>query len=148
MIPRSLLGAFSLLTFLASTTLTCAAASLVAPKVLESASLGSVNPASCESRNLALKELIQSRDVVGGKILVMVGGADQSFADTWRSLAGLKPVKVSLILAHGFTRPIDDSDYVEIIEFGDNGCALSRTFIPGNLWDTIIRALKSESYSV
>jgi len=78
----------------------------------------------------------------------MVGGADQSFADAWRSLVGLRPVKVSLILAHGFTRPIDDSDHVEIIEFGGNGCALSRTFIPGSLWDTIIRRLKSESLSV
>jgi len=147
MIPRPLLGAFSLLTFLASTKLSCAAG-LVAPEVLESGLPGSVNAVSCESRDLALRELIQSRDVVGGKILVMVGGADQSFADAWRSLVGLRPVKVSLILAHGFTRPIDDSDHVEIIEFGGNGCALSRTFIPGSLWDTIIRRLKSESLSV
>jgi hypothetical protein len=102
----------------------------------------------CHSRDVALRTLARSKNEVGGRIVALFGGPDQSLADLWRGLFGKKPVAVSLILAHGFTRPPGSLEYVELIEFGIDGCALSWTFISGRQWNAIIGLLKGQAFNV
>ena len=148
MTPKASLRALALFTLFAFASVSASAEPLIGPRQLNSGWRGSLNAAPCKTDRVAIDELRNSRDLLGGRIVGIVGGADQSFADTWRGLVGQRPVTVSLILAHGFTRAIDSRRYVEIIEFDGNGCAFTKTFIPDNLWDTILRLLKSASYTV
>jgi hypothetical protein len=78
---------------------------------------------------------------LGGRIIALVDGADQSFADRWRLFTRQDSVDVSLIMAHGFASPITGRTVLDVVEFDESGCAFSRTLISGEAWDIIVGSL-------
>jgi hypothetical protein len=94
----------------------------------------------CISPDRMLLQLRSDEYANGGKTLAMVDGANQTFANMWRDLAGGRKAEVSLILAQGYHRPSGES--VNIVEFDSSGCAFSETLISAADWNVIFGALK------
>ena len=63
---------------------------------------------------------------------MLAGGLEQAFADTWRRQTNADLVEVSTVLAH--VLPEGDASFVDVVEIGVDGCALSRTVITGDDW--------------
>ena len=79
---------------------------------------------------------------MGGRTLALADGMDQAFADQWRHIAHLAPVKVRIVLAHGFAIASEPGDVViDTVEFDEQGCAISRTLLKGNAWDAILHSV-------
>ena len=95
--------------------------------------------AECVPIQTVAREMMIDEHRVGGRTLALADGMDQAFADQWRHIAHLAPVKVRIVLAHGFAISSEPGDVViDTVEFDEQGCAISRTLLKGNAWDAIL----------
>src|SRR6202011_6099579 len=56
----------------------------------------------CVPVDTVAREMLLDQHKVGGRTLALTEGMDQAFADQWRQMAHMPPVKVKVVLAHGF----------------------------------------------
>ena len=94
---------------------------------------------SCMPPEQAIEHLQAERDAIGGKIVVLADGLQQSFSDEWRVRAHVAPVKVSSIVVHLFEGPANEWA-ADVIEFDGKSCAMSRTLVPSSAWNELIQA--------
>jgi hypothetical protein len=96
----------------------------------------------CVPVGTVAREMLLDQDKVGGRTLALTEGMDQAFADQWRHMAHMPPVKVKVVLAHGFAVGSAPSDTViDTVEFDERGCAISRTLLKSDAWDTILHGV-------
>jgi hypothetical protein len=93
----------------------------------------------CVAPEDAVQHFQSEQSAVGGKVVMLAEGLQQSFSDAWRVKTHLTPVKVSSVLAHLFEGPAEQWA-ADVIEFDANKCAMSRTLVPGEAWNQLIRA--------
>jgi hypothetical protein len=93
----------------------------------------------CLAPEKVLHRFQADQNVIGGKVVLLIDGMQQSFADAWRVKAHVAPVKVSSILAHLFEGPAEQWA-ADVIEFDANRCAMSRTIVSGDVWNTLLKA--------
>ena len=94
---------------------------------------------SCLTSEEAVQRFQSEQSVVGGKVVMLAEGLQQSFSDAWRVKAHIAPVRVSSVLAHLFEGPAEQWA-ADVIEFDANKCAMSRTLVPGEAWNELIGA--------
>jgi hypothetical protein len=98
--------------------------------------------AECVPVGTVARQMLLDQRKVGGKTVALTKGMDQAFADQWREMAHMQPVKVKLVLAHGFAAGSTASDVViDTVEFDENGCAISRTLLKSVAWDAILHGV-------
>jgi hypothetical protein len=98
--------------------------------------------AECVPIGTIARQMMLDEHRVGGRTLALTDGIDQAFADQWRRMAHVKPVKVNVVLAHGFAVGDTPSDIViDTVEFDTQGCAISRTLLKGTAWDSILHSV-------
>ena len=97
---------------------------------------------ACIAANHMLSVLALDVQHVGGEVLLLSGGLEQAFADSWRHAVGLPSVQVSQVFAH-VVKQEDGNGVVDVIEIGSNGCALSRTLLAIDDWLFIMKPLES-----
>jgi hypothetical protein len=102
------------------------------------ASLG--GNSGCVSPQKVLDRLQADRKVMGGKTVMLADGLQQSFADAWRREAHVSPVAVSTVVAHLFSDEGGTDWNADVVEFDAKGCAMSRTLVPGDIWNTLLKA--------
>jgi hypothetical protein len=93
----------------------------------------------CLAPSEAVRRFQSERSAVGGKVVMLVEGLQQSFSDAWRLQVHVAPVKVSSVLAHLFEGPAEEW-VADVIEFDAKQCAMSRTLVPGDAWNELIGA--------
>ena len=99
--------------------------------------------AECVPIGTVAHQMLIDEHRVGGRTLALADGMDQAFADQWRHLAHMAPVKVRIVLAHGFTIDSQPADVViDTVEFDEQGCAISRTLLKGSAWDAILNGVQ------
>jgi len=101
------------------------------------ASLG--NGESCLPRQKVLERLEADQKSLGGKTVMLADGLQQSFSDVWRREAHVAPVKVSSVVAHLFSDDGGSEWNADVVEFDADGCAMSRTLVPGDIWNTLLK---------
>jgi len=111
----------------------------VATTTIFKASLDS-GTASCVSPQKVLDRLQADRKIMGGKTVMLADGLQQSFADAWRREAHVPQLKVSSVVAHLFSDESGTDWSADVIEFDTNGCAMSRTLVPGDIWNALLKA--------
>ena len=94
---------------------------------------------ACLSQDEVLNNLTLDVAKDGGKTYVLGDGLDQAFANAWRSGASIAPVKVSGIVAHIFHDKGGSEWAADVIEIGADGCAISRTLLPGDQWSSLLK---------
>jgi hypothetical protein len=82
----------------------------------------------------------ENKPPAGGKTIALTGGIEQAFSNAWRRHEGLEPISVALVVGYAYANPRDDNIMVDTIEFGTDGCAVSRTLLSGDAWLALIRA--------
>jgi hypothetical protein len=102
------------------------------------ASLG--GGASCVSAQKVLDRLQTDQKTMGGKTVMLADGLQQSFADAWRREAHVSSVKVSTVVAHLFSDESGTDWNADVVEFDASGCAMSRTLVPGDIWNALLKA--------
>jgi hypothetical protein len=95
--------------------------------------------AGCLSQDAVVDNLTVDTAKYGGNTYVLGDGLDQAFADAWRSQSEVAPVRVSGIVAHIFHDRGSAEWAADVIEIGQNGCAISRTLIPGDEWSALLK---------
>ena len=94
---------------------------------------------SCLAPEEVVHRFQADQNVMGGKVVMLTEGLQQSFSDAWRLKALVAPVKVSSIVAHLFEGPAEEWA-ADVIEFDVNRCAMSRTLVPSGAWNELIKA--------
>ena len=94
---------------------------------------------SCLAPEKAVQRFQSEQSDLGGKVVMLAEGLQQSFSDAWRVKTHVTPVKVSSILVHLFEGPAEQW-VADVIEFDANKCAMSRTLVPGEAWNELIGA--------
>ena len=94
---------------------------------------------SCLAPEKVLHRFQADQKVIGGKVVLLSDGLQQSFSDAWRVKAHVAPVKVSSILAHLFEGPAEQWA-ADVVEFDVNNCAMSRTLVSSDVWNTLLKA--------
>ena len=94
---------------------------------------------SCLAPEKVIHRFQADQNVMGGKVVMLTEGLQQSFSDAWRLKALVTPVKVSSIVAHLFEGPAEEWA-ADVIEFDANRCAMSRTLVPSGAWNELIKA--------
>ena len=94
---------------------------------------------TCVAPEEVLHRFQADQDIMGGKVVMLTDGLQQSFSDAWRVKALVAPVKVSSMLVHLFEGPADEW-VADVIEFDGNRCAMSRTLVPSGAWNELIQA--------
>ena len=94
---------------------------------------------SCLQPQKVLERLQADQKTMGGKTVLLADGLQQSFADVWRHEAHVAPVKVSSVVAHLFSDDTGDEWNADVVEFDAQGCAMSRTLVPGEIWNTLLK---------
>jgi hypothetical protein len=91
----------------------------------------------CYDRDDVLGYFDRDRIQIGGEMVMLEAGFDQDFANTWRSETELEPVAISGVFAHIFA---SDSglNMVDVVEIGSDGCAISRTLLTEEEWNSIL----------
>jgi hypothetical protein len=98
--------------------------------------------AGCVPLATVTRLMLRDQRELGGRTITLADGMDQAFADQWRHMAHLAPVTVKMVLAHGFAVGRAPSDVlIDTVEFNEQGCAISRTFLKGTVWDTILHGI-------
>jgi hypothetical protein len=110
----------------------------VATTAVFKASLGATT--ACVSAQKVLDRLQADRKAMGGKTVMLADGLQQSFADAWRREAQVPSVTVSSVVAHLFSDASGSEWNADIIEFDANGCAMSRTLVPGEIWTGLLES--------
>jgi hypothetical protein len=99
----------------------------------------------CVPVTTVARQMLLDQRKVGGKTIALTQGIDQAFADQWREMAHMQPVKVKIVLAHGFAVGSGGSDVViDTVEFDENGCAISRTLLKSTAWDAILHGVAGD----
>jgi hypothetical protein len=93
----------------------------------------------CLSPQKVLERLQADQKSMGGKTVMLADGLQQSFADVWRREAHVAPVRVSSVVAHLFSDDTGSEWNADVVEFDANGCAMSRTLVPGDIWNTLLK---------
>jgi hypothetical protein len=101
------------------------------------ASLG--NGETCLIPQKVLERLQADQKTMGGKTVMLADGLQQSFADVWRREAHVAPVRVSTVVAHLFSDATGTEWNADVVEFDAKGCAMSRTLVPGDIWNTLLK---------
>ena len=91
----------------------------------------------CISADAVLIVLALDVEQVGGRIFMMSDGVQQDFSDYWRRLVGSAPAEVSVVLAH-LVPGRGGEPIVDVVEIGNDGCALSRTLLSATDWLDLI----------
>ena len=94
---------------------------------------------SCLAPEEVIHRFQADQNVMGGKVVMLTEGLQQSFSDAWRLKALVTPVMVSSIVAHLFEGPAEEWA-ADVIEFDANRCAMSRTLVPSGAWNELIQA--------
>ena len=94
---------------------------------------------SCLAPQKVLERLQADQKTMGGKTVMLADGLQQSFADVWRREAHVAPVKVSTVVAHLFSDETGVEWNADVVEFDTKGCAMSRTLVPGDIWNTLLK---------
>ena len=94
----------------------------------------------CRSVADVTGELKVDEEMLGGKTIALTGGLEQAFSDAWRHQIGGHTVPVTLVVGHAFADPRNGDLFVDTVEFGDGGCAISRTMLPVDAWNSILRS--------
>lgn len=94
---------------------------------------------ACLSRDDVVSQLSGEAKHYGGQVVVLEDGLEQSFADQWRREAHVPTVKVSSVVAHLFGDRHEGDWSADVIEFDPQGCAMSRTMVPGDVWNDILK---------
>jgi hypothetical protein len=92
----------------------------------------------CLAPEKVLQRLEADRDAIGGKVVMLADGLQQSFSDAWRVKAHVVPVRVSSVVAHLFSDASGSEWNADVIEIDANGCAMSRTLVPGEIWNGLL----------
>jgi hypothetical protein len=93
---------------------------------------------SCVPPEEVLHRFQADRKAIGGKVVMLTEGLQQSFSDAWRLKALVAPVRVSSIVAHVFSTGTDWN--ADVVEFDANRCAMSRTLVSGDVWNGLLMA--------
>ena len=101
------------------------------------ASLGSGE--SCLPQQNVLDHLQADEKSMGGKTVMLADGLQQSFSDVWRREAHVAAVHVSSVVAHLFADDTGTDWSADVIEFDAQGCAMSRTIVPGDIWNALLK---------
>lgn len=91
----------------------------------------------CYDRDAVLGYFDRDRATIGGEMVMLEAGFDQDFADTWRSETEMAPVAISGVFAHIFATDAG-LEMVDVVEIGSDGCAISRTLLTGEEWNSIL----------
>jgi hypothetical protein len=102
------------------------------------ASLGS--DGSCLPPQKVLDRLQADQKAMGGKTVMLADGLQQSFSDAWRREAHVSQVSVSTVVAHLFSDESGSDWNADVVEFDAKGCAMSRTLVPGDVWNALLRS--------
>jgi hypothetical protein len=94
---------------------------------------------SCLGPEKAVQRFLSEQSAVGGKVVMLAEGLQQSFSDAWRVKTHVTPVKVSSILVHLFEGPAEQW-VADVIEFDANKCAMSRSLVSGADWNALLKA--------
>lgn len=94
---------------------------------------------SCLSRDAVVAQLNGQARAYGGQVVVLEDGLEQSFADQWRRDAHVPTIKVSAVVAHLFGDRQEGDWAADVVEFDGQGCAMSRTMVPGEVWTDILQ---------
>lgn len=97
---------------------------------------------ACLTADRVMQNFALDIENVGGNIVLMTEGMEQDFADSWRSLAALDPVEVSLVIAHVIPDSGGDP-IVDVVEIDGSGCALSRTLLTADDWMSLLDLARS-----
>ena len=91
----------------------------------------------CYDKDDVLAYFDRDRIQIGGETVMLEVGFDQDFADAWRTETEMTPVSISGVFAHIF--PSDAGfNMVDVVEIGSEGCAISRTLLTEEEWDSIL----------
>lgn len=113
-------------------------ANLPAPVVGEELFFAKNNGSACMNRAEVVSAFLADQAEFGGQTLEIIQGRDQAFADEWRDQTDVSKVKVSAIIGHVFNDA--GSWTVDVVEFDEGGCAMSRTLLPNETWTALIDA--------
>jgi hypothetical protein len=94
---------------------------------------------SCLPTQKVLERLQADEKTMGGKTVMLADGLQQSFSDAWRREAHVAPVHVSSVVAHLFADDTGTEWNADVIEFDASGCAMSRTVVPGEIWNALLK---------
>lgn len=91
---------------------------------------------ACMDRDAVISVFLSDQANFGGQTVEIVSGRDQAFADLWRAQTAQDKVEISGVVGHMFQD--GDEWTVDVVEFGENGCAMSRTLLPVSTWTGLI----------
>jgi hypothetical protein len=94
----------------------------------------------CMPQEKVLERLQADQKTMGGKTVMLADGLQQSFSDAWRREAHVTPVQVSSVVAHLFSDASGSDWSADVVEFDATGCAISRTLVPGDIWNALLRS--------
>jgi hypothetical protein len=94
---------------------------------------------SCLAQQKVLERLQADQKTMGGKTVMLADGLQQSFSDAWRREAHVAAVQVSSVVAHLFADDTGSEWNADVVEFDANGCAMSRTIVPGDIWNALLK---------
>jgi hypothetical protein len=91
----------------------------------------------CYDKDDVLSYFDRDRSQIGGEMVALEAGFDQDFANAWRYATEMEPVAISGVLAHIFA---SDAGFnmVDVVEIGADGCAISRTLLTEEEWNSIL----------
>jgi hypothetical protein len=93
---------------------------------------------SCVPPEEVLHRFQADQNTMGGKVVMLTEGLQQSFSDAWRLKAAVAPARVSSVVAHVFSIGTDWN--ADVVEFDVNRCAMSRTLVSGDVWNELLVA--------
>jgi len=93
----------------------------------------------CLPPQKVLERLQADQKAMGGKTVMLADGLQQSFSDAWRREAHVASVRVSTVVAHLFSDETGSEWNADVVEFDASGCAMSRTLVPGDIWNALLK---------
>jgi hypothetical protein len=87
-----------------------------------------------------IRTLQADQEVLTGKLVMLTDGLQQSFSHLWRQRTHARQVPVSRVIALLLADESQGQWKADVVEFDVNGCAMSRTLMPGNLWNVLLKA--------
>jgi hypothetical protein len=92
----------------------------------------------CVPPEKVIHQFQADQNEMGGKVVMLTEGLQQSFSDAWRLKALVAPTRVSSVVAHVFSTGTDWN--ADVVEFDINRCAMSRTLVSGDAWNSLLGA--------
>ena len=111
---------------------------LPAPVVGEELFFAQNNGSACMDRDRVVSAFLADKAEFAGQTVEIIPGRDQAFSNEWRDQTGIAKVAVSGVVGHMFQ---DGGEWtIDVVEFDERGCAMSRTLLPNTIWTTLIEA--------